>query len=58
VLPFEDEAKYGARLTRKRLARQDVITYAEGWGAPVRDAGFWTTAANAYTFVQRTAVEG
>lgn len=57
ALPFEDEAKYETRLIRKRLARQDVITYAEGWGAPVRDAGFWTTAVDAYTFVKSAVVE-
>jgi len=55
ALSFEDVAKYEERLIRKRLARQDVITYAESWGAPIRDAAFWTTAVNAYTFVQRAA---
>lgn len=57
AMPFENEAKYEARLIRKRLAREDLITLAEGWGAPVRDVLFWTTASNAYTFVQSTTVE-
>jgi len=51
-LPFENIQAYKARRIRDRLTREMLLTYMEYWGAPVKNADFWRSAADAMTLVR------
>jgi hypothetical protein len=53
VLPCEALESYGRRRVRDRLTREDLLSYLEAWGAPVRSDEFWRSSEPAFTLLRR-----
>jgi hypothetical protein len=51
-LDFEDTSAYTARYVRDRFQREALLDYLALWGAPVSDAGFWTSKQQAMTLLR------
>jgi hypothetical protein len=51
-LHFEDPNAYAARYVRDRFQREALLGYLAHWGAPVSDAGFWTSRQQAMTLLR------
>lgn len=50
-LHFENQSTYMAHRVRDRFRREALLDYLARWGAPMRDAGFWSSRQQAMTLL-------